>query len=570
MPVEIRNPTLFSTVSSNGIVNVKNYGAIGDGSNDDTTAIQNAINSFGVLGGVVFFPAGTYKISSALTWTNPHITLQGASRTDCSIVTNSATANMVSMGGWYSMIVNMTFNSSVTRSAGYAVVMVSGATRHVIDNCEFNNMFGGIQIQSHLSSVRNSEFRTFVAGGSWMEISCAASSAHDLTIFNIIGDNGSNLAGSSGINLQQCSSLLIDNCSFSHAGTNGAIFFNPGAGQVIPSVYASNVFFDQSGYGAQFAGNATGTVQRCKFSQCWFTTSTNDGVRFNSPNSVGIQGVDFVNCDFYQNINGINALAGFQSWSVIQSRFSGNTTTGILTAALSTGEFSVVGNFIGNGSGFGANGLGINIGAGGYASYQVLGNRGLQTNTATGITDAGTVTAVNLKNVDNNLGATLIPGIQVSRSSATAAIGAAETQVIGFTAPANSLRAGTTLRFKAGGLFTNVAASSSIFRIRIGTVTLAGTVPATLTSANGATARANVPISVDALVTIYTAGAGGTTLGFVQIVIANVIQPIITLTTTAAVAVNTTVANIVEFTFNSGLAATTCTFTNATISVEQA
>jgi len=48
-------------------INVKDYGAVGDDSTDDTTSIQNAINAaYAIGGGVVFFPAGTYKISSVL------------------------------------------------------------------------------------------------------------------------------------------------------------------------------------------------------------------------------------------------------------------------------------------------------------------------------------------------------------------------------------------------------------------------------------------------------------------------------------------------------------------------
>ena len=49
-------------------VNVKNYGATGDGVTDDTAAIQAAIDVANTAGGgEVFFPRGTYLISSTLT-----------------------------------------------------------------------------------------------------------------------------------------------------------------------------------------------------------------------------------------------------------------------------------------------------------------------------------------------------------------------------------------------------------------------------------------------------------------------------------------------------------------------
>lgn len=48
-------------------VSVKDFGAVGDGATDDTTAIQNAIDRTKVRGGGwVYFPLGTYKITSAL------------------------------------------------------------------------------------------------------------------------------------------------------------------------------------------------------------------------------------------------------------------------------------------------------------------------------------------------------------------------------------------------------------------------------------------------------------------------------------------------------------------------
>lgn len=51
---------------SNYVYNVLDYGAAGDGTNDDTTAIQSAINAVPSGGGIVVLPAGTYKISLPL------------------------------------------------------------------------------------------------------------------------------------------------------------------------------------------------------------------------------------------------------------------------------------------------------------------------------------------------------------------------------------------------------------------------------------------------------------------------------------------------------------------------
>lgn len=50
---------------TNGFVNVRSYGAVGNGIKDDTVAIQNAIVAGTASRLGVFFPAGVYKVSSA-------------------------------------------------------------------------------------------------------------------------------------------------------------------------------------------------------------------------------------------------------------------------------------------------------------------------------------------------------------------------------------------------------------------------------------------------------------------------------------------------------------------------
>lgn len=62
-------------------LNVMNYGALGNNSADDTTAIQAAITALGSGGGTVIFPPGNYCIKTGpLTVTQAGITLKGQNR----------------------------------------------------------------------------------------------------------------------------------------------------------------------------------------------------------------------------------------------------------------------------------------------------------------------------------------------------------------------------------------------------------------------------------------------------------------------------------------------------------
>lgn len=63
-----------------GWYNVKEYGAVGDGSTDDTAAIQAAIDVVPSAGGIVFFPIGLYKITSSLSCQRGYISFIGENR----------------------------------------------------------------------------------------------------------------------------------------------------------------------------------------------------------------------------------------------------------------------------------------------------------------------------------------------------------------------------------------------------------------------------------------------------------------------------------------------------------
>lgn len=93
-------------LTSLGWRNVKRYGAKGDGSTLDHTAIQVAINAGN---GVVYFPAGTYVLGSALSIPS-NVKLQGAGKYR-TLLTAAA-----SMGGGTSMIVNTGISGSMATS----------------------------------------------------------------------------------------------------------------------------------------------------------------------------------------------------------------------------------------------------------------------------------------------------------------------------------------------------------------------------------------------------------------------------------------------------------------------
>ena len=58
-------------------ISVRMFGAVGNGSTDDYTAIQAAINSISSVGGTIFFPVGDYLINTQLIVTTPGTQLVG-------------------------------------------------------------------------------------------------------------------------------------------------------------------------------------------------------------------------------------------------------------------------------------------------------------------------------------------------------------------------------------------------------------------------------------------------------------------------------------------------------------
>lgn len=66
--------------TTNSPFNIRAFGAKGDGTTDDTTAIQAAITAAGVTGGIVLVPTGTYRLTTGLAITGDRVSLIGQGR----------------------------------------------------------------------------------------------------------------------------------------------------------------------------------------------------------------------------------------------------------------------------------------------------------------------------------------------------------------------------------------------------------------------------------------------------------------------------------------------------------
>lgn len=119
----------------NGIINVKIYGAVGDGVTNDTSAIATAIAALPSSNGVLYFPSGTYKTTTMTITGKTGLTIYGdgvgvsvIKVPSVSQVLNISTSTRVNVFG-------LTFDGSATvRSAGQHAVVFDASQSSFCDN----------------------------------------------------------------------------------------------------------------------------------------------------------------------------------------------------------------------------------------------------------------------------------------------------------------------------------------------------------------------------------------------------------------------------------------------------
>ena len=201
--------TTGSSVADGGVVpvgwfNVLDYGADKTGANDSTIAVTNAIAA-ATSGGVVYFPAGIYKISS-ITMASGFTNILGDGIFATILSPSSTTGNFITLSGGHQSVSNLAIQASVKRTSGDTIYVDSGAV-----------------------TIQNIQIYSSGSDGFFNGIHFAATSAGQFTLTNFLINQCSNAA----IQLADPSSTSqvvggsIYNGTIGSSG-NGVLIYNTG------------------------------------------------------------------------------------------------------------------------------------------------------------------------------------------------------------------------------------------------------------------------------------------------------------------------------------------------------
>ena len=361
LPVSAQAATLSSTFARVGPrrifidVTAAPYNATGNGSTDDTAAIQSAINAVDAsFGGTVYFPPGQYQISATLTVAASEVKLLGSGGNGSRIsVTANVDAISFAAGLSRCAIRDLWIGSFTTRSAGWAIKIngSSGTQSAYLDmqGVTVQNTFGGIYASWLNQSVwTNMRFiRSVTNGLTNQAVYMVGVKSHRLSHFVMTSTLG--VVGSEGIRLDsECDTILI---------TDGEIINFPGG---IAGIYLLNSL-GGANTGPRLVSMARILIESCnvgfyigagrfaKLTQCWGAANAAQGFIL-----AGHDGVNMTDCEANQNgTAGYQIASGAGPYSLIGCNANYNSqTTNNVSAGLqidpSVTHVKVIGGSFGN------------------------------------------------------------------------------------------------------------------------------------------------------------------------------------------------------------------------------
>lgn len=288
----------FTPPSDLGWVNVRDFGALGDGVANDTRAIDDALDAVPV-GGTVFFPVGRYMTNGGHVINKHGVTLRGMASTSYDgpglHLLGGSNSDMITIGALRVTLLEFAIHGKreLQSAPSRGIVVTNGSNYFKFDEVwveEFNGdgMYaGGSELGTFSGTITSSEFRQNEGTG----MSFGAGSA-DV----IVSDTYVNRNGQSGAHLSQTGDISFTSC---HFWGNGMAKSGP---------YRNNITVQAS--------------EGCRFVNCFIESSLNgSGIYFTDGNNYGhiVQG-----CDFWINNNLGLAAFGVKDMVVFGNVFRDN------------------------------------------------------------------------------------------------------------------------------------------------------------------------------------------------------------------------------------------------------
>ena len=277
------------------VISVKDFGAVGNDSNDDTAEIQAAIDAAASRGGgTVYFPSGTYKISGELAISGGAIKLLGENRYSTTIKQYTTNAKCVNISGFFSNISSLGFSYNGTPTSGGTAIYIT-SSYVTLNDFVINNAYIGVYFYgSGAVAGKATQFEIF----DYETVGLQCEALNDVFISQFIMNAGNTSRGTlGGIRLYgkveafvaTDGDILLGAYSLTTDTASNTVGNRPAYNNF------TNVYFDSSVNGA-----LSDKMVETEFVGCWFSSgrsgSGQPGMQIYNSSSIGFTNCRFFNC----------------------------------------------------------------------------------------------------------------------------------------------------------------------------------------------------------------------------------------------------------------------------------
>ncbi len=325
------------------VFNVMTYGATGNGTTDDTAAIQAAMNAAGPTGGTVSFPPGNYLVSSTLLWKPAAGGLTNQAFYAPSLIGAGQGATAPRFGTYSQGATQITASSSFT--TGEFLIDYIGDTG--ANNCIAGYEISGLSLQcsSRAAGLRNCNAHSSVIRRITINSAATPSPA------NTIGSPAGAMSAVASPTTNAWNNHYEDIMAFGAAQDGFYLFEGSGSYVMAGNCVAGNAgrYGFNAGDGSVLTGCSSQAAVTADF-QVWYSTL------IGCNNEPWISGGCKGNALFFTGNNNRQA-------NVIGGTFNGNSNASV------TGEAAALINFPAGGETFDVVMTGVNFKTGSHTSY---------------------------------------------------------------------------------------------------------------------------------------------------------------------------------------------------------